>query len=47
MSTLSAAIAGAGTDDTAAAVAPAIPAFLIKSRRLKFFFHIFLRSKNK
>ena len=39
-------IAGAGKDDTAAAVAPAIPAFFIKSRRFKFFFILLSSRKN-
>jgi hypothetical protein len=38
ISILSAAIAGAGKEDTAVAAAAATPAFLIKSRLLKFFF---------
>jgi hypothetical protein len=36
-SSLSAAIAGAGKEDTAVAAAAATPAFFIKSRLLKFF----------
>ncbi len=46
MSTLSAAIAGAGKVDTAVAAAPAMPAFLRKSRRLKFFSYFSSEVKN-
>ena len=38
-------IAGAANEDTAVAAAPAKPAFLIKSRRFKFFFIMCLQKK--